>query len=340
MTTLKDLAALVGGKPFGDISLEINGVSEIQNGIRGTITFLANPKYKKFLESFKASAVIVDNKDMAAGKNGIEIKNPQLAFAKILGHFNPGDPTPFSIHPKSDIHQNSNLGSNIAVGPFSVIEEGVSIGPNVFIGPNVTIGKNTRIGAGSRIEAGVTIYHDCEIGNNVLLHSGTVIGSDGFGFVTDNDTHFKIPQTGKVIVEDNVEIGANCTIDRATIGETRIGFGSKFDNQVHIAHNVVVGKGCLLTGQVAIAGSATIGNFCIFAGQSGVAPHLTIGDRAIIAAKTGVTKSLEGGKVYAGMPAREIREQNKKDAIFSRMEKLLDRVKVIEEKIKESLNEQ
>lgn len=339
MTILGDLAVLVDGKPFGDTDLEITGVSEIQNGEPGTITFLANPKYKRYLKNTMASAVIVTDADITEGKSGIVAKNPQLAFARILAHFNPPLESPPKISAKAELHPSATIGSNVTVEPFAVIGEDVSIGNSVFIGSGVTIGRGSNVGENTRIMSGAKIYHDCQIGRDALIHAGAVIGCDGFGFVTEGDEHHKIPQTGKVIIEDRVEIGANCTIDRATIGITKIGAGSKLDNLVHIAHNVSIGKGCLLTAQVAIAGSVTIGDYCIFAGQSGVAPHLSIGDRAVIAAKTGVTRSLEGGRVYAGMPAREIREQNKRDAVFVAVEKLVKRIQVIEETIKRNIDE-
>lgn len=330
MTVLKDLAVLVKGEGFGDTALDISGVSEIQNGKPGTITFLSNPKYKHFIENTNASAVVVNDRRLAPGKSGILVENPQLAFASILDHFSLKSKITPGIHEKALVHPKASIGSNVFIGPFAVIGEGAKIGDGVYVGSNVNIGNRTTIGSGTRIEAGVSIYQDCIIGGNTIIHSGTVIGCDGFGFVTEKGKHIKIPQVGKVTVEDNVEIGANCTIDRATIGETRIGNSTKLDNLVHIAHNVKIGKGCLLTAQVAIAGSVTIGDFCIFAGQSGVAPHLTIGDKAVFAAKSGVTKSLEGNKVYAGMPAREIRDQNLRDAALTRLEKLTNRVKAIE----------
>ena len=179
----------------------------------------------------------------------------------------------------------------------------------------------------------MNIYQDCLVGDNVIIHSGTVIGSDGFGFVTENDVHHKIPQTGNVIIGNEVEIGANCAIDRATIDKTIIGDGTKIDNLVHIAHNVKIGKGCLLAAEVGIAGSVEIGDYCVFAGHSAVAPHVKLGSRSILAAKTGVTKSLAGGKTYAGMPAREIKEKNRRDAIFAEVNILKKRFENLENKL-------
>jgi len=339
LPNLGDLATAIGGKPFGDPSIVISGVSEIQNGEKGTITFLANPKYKQYLTKTQASAVVVNDASLAKGKSGIIAENPQLAFSKILEYFQPDKKTEHGIHATAQIHPSAKIGNNISVGPYSVIEAHVKLGDNIKIDAHVTIGKRSSVGNDGQIMAGVNIYHDCSVGNNVIIHSGTVIGCDGFGFIPENDINHKIPQIGKVVIGDDVEIGANCSIDRATIGATRIGHGTKIDNLVHIAHNVSIGKGCLVTAMVAIAGSSTIGDFCIFAGQSGVAPHVTVGDRTIIAAKAGVTKSLEGGKVYAGMPAREIREQNKRDAVFRNIEKLTKRLQKIEENIESNHNE-
>ena len=191
------------------------------------------------------------------------------------------------------------------------------------------IGENTTLGQNCLLSSNISIYDNCTIGNNVIVHSNTSIGCDGFGYVTENDFHEKIPQEGNVIIEDNVEIGSNCAIDRATIGSTVIGEMTKIDNLVHIAHNVKIGKGCLLTAGFAIAGSSEIGNYCTFAGQVGVAPHLKVGDRSIVASKSGITKSLKGGKVYAGFPAREIKDHNKQQALINQIGRLRKKLDIL-----------
>ena len=330
MSTLDQLAELVGGKSIGQSDLIISGVSEIQYGKPGTISFLANLKYKKYLESTKASAVIVSDSSLLNGKNGIVVQNPQLAFSKILNEFRPRLTIQKGIHPTAVIDSSVHLGDDVSVGATVVIEANVTIGEGTRIGANSVIGCNAVIGKECRIHPRVTIYHDCSIGDRVVVFSGSVIGSDGFGFVTEENTHYKIPQIGKVIIGSDVEIGANCTIDRATIGATIIGKMTKLDNLIHIAHNVKIGMGCLLAGGVCIAGSVTIEDFCIFAGQSGAVPHVTIGSKSVIAAQSGVTKSLKGGEIYSGMPARKIREQHQKDAILSSAFSLKKRIKKLE----------
>ena len=336
MPSLDQLAELVGGEPIGQSDLIISGVSELQNGKQGTISFFANPKYIKYLDSTKASAVIVSDSSLLNRQNGIVVQNPQLAFSKILNVFCPRYTMQKGIHPTAVIDSSVHLGDAVSVGANAVIEANVTIGEGTKVGPNSVIGCNAVIGKECRIHPRVTIYHECTIGDRVVIFSGTVVGSDGFGFVTEENTHYKIPQTGKVIIGSDVEIGANCTIDRATIGETIIGKMTKLDNLIHIAHNVKIGVGCFLAAGVAIAGSVTIEDYCILAGQSGVAPHVSIGAKSIIAVQSGVTKSLKGGEIYSGMPARKIREQNKKDAVLSSISMLKIRIEKLEKIILEN----
>lgn len=315
---------------MGDPQTPIGGVSEIQRGQPGTITFLANPRYKQYLSETRAAAVVISSDHPEPAIPAIRVKNPQAAFARILQEFAPNRPRPAGIHPTALIHDTAKLGKNVAVGPYAVIEANVSLGDNCTVGTHSFLGESVIIGTGTELYPHVTIHTRCRLGSDCIIHSGTVIGTDGYGFVEEDGQHLKIPQNGGVHIGNQVEMGGNCTIDRGTIGDTVIGDGTKFDNQVHVAHNVTLGRGCLVTGQVGIAGSATIGDFCIFAGQVGVAPHVTIGDRAVFAAKSGVTKSLSGGKIYAGMPAREIHEQNRRDAVFSQVKRLKKRLEKIE----------
>ena len=330
MTTLSELADLVKGKIVGDPTIVITGVSEIQNGRESTITFLGNLKYKKFLLTTGASAVVVTEASLLGNKPGIVHHNPQLAIAKILGEFTPDLQYTSGVNETAYVDSKAKIGKNVTIGAFSVIETGVIIGDNSNIGSHTIIGQKASIGKNCNIFSNIHIYYGTNIGDNAIIHSGTVIGSDGFGFVTDEDINYKIPQNGNVIIGNNVEIGANCAIDRGTIGDTIIEDQCKLDNHVHLAHNVRLGKGCLLTAAVTIAGSVEVGEFCIFAGHVGVAPHVKIGARSVLAAKTGVSKSLTGGKVYAGMPAREIREQHKREAVYSEVARILKRLKKLE----------
>jgi UDP-3-O-[3-hydroxymyristoyl] glucosamine N-acyltransferase len=330
LTTLSELADLVKGKIVGDPTMVITGVSEIQNGRESTITFLSNLKYKKYLPTTGASAVVVPEESLLDNKPGIVHHNPQLAIAKILGEFTPKLQYTSGVNENAYVNSKAKIGKNVTIGAFSVIETGVIIGDNSNIGSHTVIGQKTSIGKNCNIFSNIHIYHGTNIGDNAIIHRGTVIGSDGFGFVTDQEINYKIPQNGNVIIGNDVEIGANCAIDRGTIGDTIIEEQCKLDNHVHLAHNVRLGKGCLLTAAVTIAGSVVVGEFCIFAGHVGVAPHVKIGARSVLAAKTGVSKSLTGGKVYAGMPAREIREQHKREAVYLEVVKIQKRLKKLE----------
>ena len=330
MTTLSELSDLVKGKIVGDPTMVITGVSEIKNGRESTITFLGNLKYKKYLPTTSASAVVVSEASLLDNKPGIIHHNPQLAIAKILGEFTPKLQYTSGVNENAYVDSKAKIGKNVTIGPFSVIEAGVIIGDDSNIGSHTVIDQKTSIGKNCKIFSNIHIYHGTNIGDNAIIHSGTVIGSDGFGFVTDQDINHKIPQNGYVIIGNDVEIGANCAIDRGTIGNTIIENQCKLDNHVHLAHNVRLGKGCLLTAAVTIAGSVEVGEFCIFAGHVGVAPHVKIGARSVLAAKTGVSKSLTGGKVYAGMPAREIREQHKREAVYLEVVRIQKRLKRLE----------
>ena len=330
MATLSELSDLVKGTFIGDPTMVITGVSEIQNGRESTITFLGNSKYKKYLKTTDASAVVVSEASLLDNKPGIVHHNPQLAIAKILGEFTPKLRYTSGVNETAYVDSKAKIGKNVTIGPFSVIEAGVIIGDDSNIGSHTVIDQKTCIGKNCKIFSNIHIYHGTNIGDNAIIHSGTVIGSDGFGFVTDQDINHKIPQNGYVIIGNNVEIGANCAIDRGTIGDTIIEDQCKLDNHVHLAHNVRLGKGCLLTAAVTIAGSVEVGEFCIFAGHVGVAPHVKIGARSVLAAKTGVSKSLTGGKVYAGMPAREIREQHKREAVYLEVVRIKKRLKILE----------
>ena len=327
--TLREIAAYVDGKVIGKPDINVSGVSEIQNSLPGTITFLGNPKYKQFLTETQAEAIFVSNEDYLNGKNGIVVSNPQLAMARTLKLFFPEKSIEPSIHKSAVIDSTASVGKNIFIDAGVVIKSGASIADNAIIGANVVIGNGAVIGTHCSLKPNVTIYHNVIIGDNCIIHSGTAIGCDGFGYVPEDNIHEKIPQTGNVIIGNDVEIGSNCAIDRATIGVTSIGDMTKIDNLVHIAHNVKVGKGCLITAGFAVAGSTEIGDFCTFAGQVGIAPHIKIGSNSVFAAKSGVTKSLEGGKIYAGFPAREIREHNKREAQLqdiTRMSQKLDQL--------------
>ena len=330
MPTLKELAYFLQGTVVGNPKLNIQGVSTIEDGKPGTITFIVHQKYFKYVESTQASAVIASDLEILNGLDGIIVDNPQLAMIKILDYFSPQSPLQKGIHKTAIIDPDTVLGKGVSIGPYTIIDRGVIIGDNTVIGANSVIDIDTVIGCDSKIENNIHLHSRTIIGDRCLIHSGAVIGCDGFGFFTQNDINYKISQNGNVSIGNDVELGANCTIDRGTIGETTIGDMCKFDNSVQIAHNVSIGKGCLLTAHVTIAGSTKVGEFCSFGGQAGAIDHISIGDRAILACYTVAMKDLPGGKIYAGAPAREIKEKNRRDAVHIEVKRLKDKMKKLE----------
>ena len=305
----------VDGTVFGDSRVQIYEVAEIQNARVGSITFLGNQMYDKYLSTTKASAIFVSDEQLIQDRNGILVENPQLAIAKTLAMFSPKEIYSQGVHSSSNIDSSAKIGKNVTIQAGAVIENGVEIGADVFIGANVFIGQNSKIGSGCKIYQNVVIYNSTIIGDRSIIHGSVVLGCDGFGFIQGKDQHFKIPQTGRVVLGEDVEIGSNTVVDRATIGETIIDKMTKIDNLVHIGHNVQIGKACLITAQVGIAGSTKVGDNTQMGGQAGVVPHVDIGPNSIIAAKSGVTKSLTGNQMYGGYPARPIRDQHKRDAV-------------------------
>jgi UDP-3-O-[3-hydroxymyristoyl] glucosamine N-acyltransferase len=329
--TLKEIAALVHGDLIGDGNVIIKGVAGIEDAGEGEITFLANPRYASFLERTGASAVITGRDVQPGTKPLIRTDNPSLAFTKVVSFLIPPQAKSLKgIHPSAVIGRDVKLGTDTALGPCAVIADGASIGDRTQVHAGCYVGEGSSIGAESVIYANVSIREGAVIGSRVIIHSGTVIGSDGFGFVTVEGRHHKIPQTGKVVIGDDVEIGANCAIDRARFDRTEIGDGTKLDNLVHIAHNVVIGKNCLIVAQVGISGSTTIGNNVIVAGQAGIVGHIKIGDNSIVLAKGGVSKSLPAGSVVWGSPCQPLQDEKKMQVLMRNLPKLFEKVKELE----------
>lgn len=307
---LGDLAEFVGGRVVGDPDLMIHGVASIEAARRNDITFATNEKFLQEAFASAAACVIVALDVITdTGKTLLQTDNPRFAFARIAGLFAPPQRLIPGIHASAVVAPGAKTGRDVAIGPNAVVDEGAVLGDNVVLFPGVYVGKNAHIGEGTIIHANVTIEQEVRIGAHCIIHAGTVIGSDGFGFVENARKHYKIPQIGNVIIEDNVEIGSNCCVDRATSDSTIIRSGTKIDNLVHIAHNVVIGHDCLIVAQVGISGSVTVGNSVTLAGQVGIAGHLTIGDRTVVAAKSGVTKSIIGGVHVSGFPAKPHRDE-------------------------------
>jgi UDP-3-O-[3-hydroxymyristoyl] glucosamine N-acyltransferase len=304
---IDEIASMVGGDVLGDGSIEIRGVAGIKEAEEGQITFLANPLYESYLSTTKASAVIAAEGNGSFHGAVIRIENPYLAFLKVVRLFadTPMEKYGRGVHPTAIIPEGVRLGKDVSVGAYVVMDEDVVVGDRTTILPLACINEGVRIGDDCLIYPHVTIREKCEIGSRVILHSGAVIGSDGFGYARDGDEHHKIPQIGIVRIEDDVEIGANTTIDRATTGVTLIGRGSKLDNLVQIAHNVVIGENSVLAAQVGISGSTELGKNVVLAGQAGLVGHINVGDGARVGAQGGVTKSIPAGTSVSGYPARE-----------------------------------
>ncbi|MFC1480970.1 UDP-3-O-(3-hydroxymyristoyl)glucosamine N-acyltransferase [Candidatus Neomarinimicrobiota bacterium] len=330
MPTLAEIAQLVDGKLDGDGSIQISHACEIESGTPGGITFLADHRYVKFLPDSQVSAVVVDEKTDTCGKAAIRIAQPYLAFTRIVERLYPDQDMDPGIDQSASIDPSAKIGKGVSIGPNAVIEQEVQIGAGSIIGAGVKIGRATKLSVGVRLYPNVVLYHEVEIGANTVVNSGTVIGSDGFGFVSLEDKHHKIPHIGRVVIGENVEIGSNCSIDRGSLRDTVIGDGTKLDNMIQIAHSVSIGRGCLLAGMVGIAGSTEIGDFVVLAAQVGVVGHISIGDRAIVAGKAAVRQSLEGGKVYAGDPARERTAWLRQMTLLGQLGELVKRVKKIE----------
>jgi UDP-3-O-[3-hydroxymyristoyl] glucosamine N-acyltransferase len=334
--TIKEIAKLVGGEIVGDHELLIDGIAGIEDAKEGDITFLSNPKYLPFLDKTKASAVITGRDIGPCSKTLVKTENPSLAFTKTVSFLLPKTEDHFKgIHKSVCIGKKVKLGKSAAIGACTVIEDGVVIGDNCVIYPLCYVGKNTRIGKDALIYPNVTIRERITIGDRVIIHSGTVIGSDGFGYVAVDGVQHKIPQVGTVVVEDDVEIGANVTVDRARFDKTVIGKGTKIDNLVQIAHNVIIGRNCLIVAQVGISGSSEIGNNVILAGQSAVVGHIKIGDNSIVMGRAGVTKSLPEGSIVWGTPAKPADLARKISACIQNLPKMYDTLRELKNKIEE-----
>ena len=333
---LQQIAELVGGELIGDREVVITGVAGIKEAGKGDITFLSNARYLPFLKQTQAAAVITSKDTVFKDKPLIRAANPSQAFNKVISFF---IPTPFSkssgVHSTAVIGKNVQLGKEVSVGPHAVVEEGASIGDNTILEAGVFIGRNTKIGKDSHVYPNVTIREEIEIGDRVIIHSGTVIGSDGFGYETIEDVHVKIPQLGSVLIESDVEIGANVCIDRGRFKKTWIKKGTKIDNLVQIAHNVVIGSNSLIVSQAGISGSAELGENVIVAGQVGIVGHVTVGDGAIIAAGAGVTKSVPAKMTMFGRPARPMAEQKRILALIARLPELFKEIAEIKKRFNE-----
>jgi UDP-3-O-[3-hydroxymyristoyl] glucosamine N-acyltransferase len=333
---LRDLAARLACRLDGDGDLEIVRVAGIEAAAPGDVTFIANPRYAAFAASTRASAVIAHD-DVPAGRCAmLRTDHPYLAFARAVGLFAPDSRPGPGVSPLAAVAPTAALGRDVSIGPFVAVGEGARIGDRSIVYPNVTIGPGAAIGDDCVIHSNVSIRERVRIGSRVILQNGVVVGGDGYGFVRRADgTHEKIPQVASVVIEDDVELGANTTVDRPAVGETRIDAGTKVDNLVQIAHGVRVGRNVLMAAQVGIAGSTEVGDDVMLGGQVGVGGHLAIGRGAVAVGQSGVTNSLDPGVVVAGYPAIDAKEWRKASVVFRRLPELKRRIEELEARVAE-----
>ena len=334
--TLKEAADFVGGVVFGNPNIEITNVAKLEDAKQGDLSFLYLEKYQHQLDTTKASAILISPKfeKKRTDISYIEVKDPNVALNKIIQTFLKPIINIHGIDSSASVHPNTIISPSAAIGKNVIISEGCKIGENSIILHNTVIMENVEIGNDCIIYPNVTIRENCKLGNNVIIHSNTCIGSDGFGFIPNEKGEYeKVPQIGNVEIEDNVEIGSNVSVDRAALGSTKIKKGTKIDNLVQIAHNVVIGENSIIISQTGIAGSTKIGNNCILAGQVGVVGHIEITDNVTITAQSGVSKSIDKPGKYRGTPAVPLGEALRVEAQIRNLPSFSEKIKKLEEKI-------
>jgi UDP-3-O-[3-hydroxymyristoyl] glucosamine N-acyltransferase len=332
--TLDEIADLVGGKVVGDGKVSIVGIKSLGEASQGDISFFADRRYREDLEKTKASALLVSTVIESFSGSQIVVPNPALAYARVAGLFFPSLPAFSGVSEHAVVQKSSRIGRNTSVHPMVYVGEEAVIGDDVTLYPGVFVGDRVKIGCKTVIYPNVSIMRDCVVGDEVIIHAGTVVGSDGFGYVRDEGKSVKIPHIGYVRIDDQVEIGANNTIDRAALGKTWIKRGVKTDNLVHIAHNVVIGEDTIILAQTGISGSADIGREVIVAGQAGIIDHGKIGDRAVVGARSGVIKPIPPDDVVSGFPTMPHPLWLKTRNLLSRLPELNERIRELEKRLK------
>ncbi|MCB4808532.1 UDP-3-O-(3-hydroxymyristoyl)glucosamine N-acyltransferase [Tamlana sp. 62-3] len=335
--TAQQIASILEGDVVGNPDIEVFKLSKIEEGQAGALTFLANPKYTSYIYSTKASITIVNKTfepENPVETTLIKVDDAYKSFSKLLEYYNQVKMNKTGIENPSFISESASYGENIYLGAFSYVGDNVVIGDNVKIFPNAYLGDNVKIGDNVVVFAGAKVYSDCIIGNNCVINSGAIIGADGFGFAPNEEGEYiKVPQTGNVILEDNVDIGAGTTIDRATLGSTIIRKGVKLDNQIQIAHNVEIGKNTVIAAQTGVAGSTKIGENCIIGGQVGIVGHIAIGNNVKIQAQSGIGRNIKDNEVLQGSPALGYGDYNKSYVYFKNLPKIVKNINEIEKKL-------
>ncbi len=334
----KQIADFIGGRVEGKEDALVHTFAKIEEGQPGAISFLSNPKYTHFIYDTKSTIVLV-NDDLEL-EHGVEttlirVKNAYEAVAKLLQLYESMKPKKKGIDPLASIAETAQIGKDVYIGAFAVIGEGAVVGDGAQIYPHVVIGDQVQVGSGTLLYPNVTIYHDCKIGKNVTIHAGTVVGADGFGFAPNVEGYEKIPQIGIVIIEDNVEIGANTCIDRSTMGQTVIHQGVKLDNLIQVAHNCEIGENTVMSAQVGLAGSTKVGAWCMFGGQVGLAGHISIGDHVNLGAQSGVPSSIKPNQTLIGTPPMEPTPYFKSQAVFRRLPDMYKELNALRKEIEE-----
>ncbi|MCU8081623.1 UDP-3-O-(3-hydroxymyristoyl)glucosamine N-acyltransferase [Shewanella oncorhynchi] len=334
--TLKELCLLLDGDIQGDETLIINSVATLENAKAGQISFLANSKYRSQLEATQASAVLLSAKDAQDYQGtALIVKDPYVGFARVAQYLDTTPKAAVGIHPSAQIDSSAHLGEGVAIGANAVIGANVILGENVQIGAGVVLGQDVVIGSKTRLWANVTVYHDVHLGQDCIIHSGAVLGSDGFGYANERGQWIKIPQTGGVRIGDRVEIGANSTVDRGALGHTEIHDGVIIDNQVQIAHNDIIGENTAIAGSTTVAGSVTIGKYCIIGGSCAIAGHLSIADGVHVSGATNITTNMrEPGLYSSATVAMDNKLWRKNTVRFRQLDELFQRVKTLEKNLK------
>ncbi|HEU6449428.1 MAG TPA: UDP-3-O-(3-hydroxymyristoyl)glucosamine N-acyltransferase [Verrucomicrobiae bacterium] len=333
--TADQIAKQLGGEVLGDASIQLTGFAPADCARAGDLTFAEKDTHFAAAEQSQAAAILVSEKFAPSRKVLIHVKNARIAMARILPIFFPPDEQPQGIHPSAVIDSTAKIDSTAHIGPNCVVGPRVQIGArSVLMGGN-QVGRDCRIGDDACLFPNVVIYAKCQIGNRVSIHAGTVIGSDGYGYVFDEGRHRKVLQAGNVIVHDDVEIGSNTSIDRGALGSTVIGQGTKIDNLVHVAHNVVIGRHCLIMGQVGFAGSTRLGDYCVIASQSGIAGHLKLGNQSVVGAKSGVMRDIPDGETVLGYPAGPDKQFKRQVIAIQQLPDLIRRMRELEKQLAE-----
>jgi UDP-3-O-[3-hydroxymyristoyl] glucosamine N-acyltransferase len=340
----KQIAEFIQGTIVGDENATVHTFAKIEEGIPGAISFLSNPKYTHYIYDTQSSIVLV-NKDFEPEKEIkatlIKVDNAYESLAKLLNLYEMSKPKKTGVDPLAYIAPTAKIGENVYIAPFACVGDNAEIGDNTSLHPHATVGSGAKVGSNCILYPHATVYHDCRVGNNCILHAGSVVGADGFGFAPSPEGYEKIPQIGIAILEDNVEIGANTCIDRATMGATIIRKGVKLDNLIQIAHNVEVGSNTVMASQVGVAGSTKIGESCMLGGQVGVAGHITIGNKVNMGAQSGVHGSIKDGEALIGTPPIGLKNHFKSSAVFKKLPDMyleLNSLKKEIEELKKQLN--